>query len=72
MKFVAGFHVMQVFDYYYRAVMFFMTSAFKGFANTLIEAHSYAAVPVVFDSYPVAGCILDVGRAWSGLAVCVA
>ena len=46
-------------DYYRRAAIFFMTSAFEGFPNTLVEAQSYAAIPVVFDSYPVASWIVD-------------
>ena len=46
-------------DYYRRAAIFFMTSAFEGFPNTLVEAQSYAAIPVVFDSYPVVSWIVD-------------
>jgi len=46
-------------DYYRRAAIFFMTSAFEGFPNTLVEAQSQAAIPVVFDSYPVASWIVD-------------
>ena len=49
-------------DYYRRAAIFFMTSAFEGFPNTLVEAQSYAAIPVVFDSYPVASWIVDDGK----------
>ena len=48
-------------DYYRRAAIFFMTSAFEGFPNTLVEAQSHAAIPVVFDSYPVASWIVDDG-----------
>jgi len=48
-------------DYYRRAAMFFMTSAFEGFPNTLVEAQSQAAIPVVFKSYPVASWIVDDG-----------
>lgn len=46
-------------DYYRRAAIFFMTSAFEGFPNTLVEAQSYAAIPVVFDSYPVASWLVE-------------
>ena len=57
------FHGRQVPDEYYRrAAIFFMTSAFEGFPNTLVEAQSHAAIPVVFDSYPVASWIVEEGR----------
>jgi len=46
-------------DYYRRTAIFFMTSAFEGFPNTLVEAQSHGAIPVVFDSYPVASWIVD-------------
>ena len=39
--------------YYARSPIYLMTSSFEGFPNTLIEAQSYGAVPVVFDSYPM-------------------
>ena len=56
------FHGRQVPDNFYRrAAIFFMTSAFEGFPNTLIEAQSYAAIPVIFDSYPVARWIVEDG-----------
>ena len=58
-----NFHGQQVPDSYYRrAAIFFMTSAFEGFPNTLVEAQSCAAIPVVFDSYPVARWIVDDGK----------
>lgn len=54
------FHGRQVPDEYYRrSALFFMTSAFEGFPNTLVEAQSFAAIPVIFDSYPVASWIVD-------------
>lgn len=57
------FHGRQVPDSYYkRAPIFFMTSAFEGFPNTLIEAQSFGSIPVVFDSYPVARWIVEDGR----------
>ena len=49
-------------DYYRRSPIFFMTSAFEGFPNTLVEAQSRAAIPVVFDSYPVASWIVEDGK----------
>ena len=58
-----NFHGKQVPDKYYRrAAIFFMTSAFEGFPNTLVEAQSHAAIPVVFDSYPVASWVVDGGK----------
>ena len=57
------FHGQQVPDgYYRRAAIFFMTSAFEGFPNTLVEAQSQAAIPVIFDSYPVASWIVRDGH----------
>ena len=44
-----------------------MTSAFEGFPNTLVEAQSFGAIPVVFDSYPVASWIVQDGH--SGVLV---
>jgi glycosyltransferase involved in cell wall biosynthesis len=38
-------------DYYSKAKILIMTSAFEGFPNVLIESQSYATVPVVFNSY---------------------
>ncbi len=49
-------------DYYRRAAIFFMTSAFEGFPNTLIEAQSHAAIPVIFNSYPVASWLVEHGK----------
>ena len=49
-------------EYYRRATIFFMTSSFEGFPNTLVEAQSHAAIPVVFDSYPVAKWIVEHGQ----------
>jgi len=49
-------------SFYSRAAVFFMTSAFEGFPNTLIEAQSFGTVPVIFDSYPMASWIIEHGR----------
>lgn len=40
-------------EFYTKASVFIMTSAFEGFPNTLIEAQSRGAVPVVMNSYPM-------------------
>jgi glycosyltransferase involved in cell wall biosynthesis len=48
-------------DFYKRSPIFMMTSAFEGFPNTLIEAQSYGAVPVIFDSYPIASWLVEDG-----------
>ena len=47
--------------YYRRSAIFVMTSSFEGFPNVLVEAQSFAAIPVLFDSYPVASWIVDEG-----------
>jgi glycosyltransferase involved in cell wall biosynthesis len=39
-------------DFYLRAQIFMMPSAYEGFPNTLLEAQSYGCVPFCFDSYP--------------------
>lgn len=57
-----SFHGRQVPDDFYRqSSIFFMTSAFEGFPNTLVEAQSFGAVPVIFDSYPVARWLIKDG-----------
>lgn len=45
--------------FYRRSALFFMTSAFEGFPNTLVEAKSFGCVPLVFDSYPMAGWLIQ-------------
>lgn len=55
-----NFHGRQIPDEFYRrASLFFMTSSFEGFPNTLIEAQSYGAIPIIFDSYPMASWIVS-------------
>jgi glycosyltransferase involved in cell wall biosynthesis len=44
--------------FFERSAVYIMTSDFEGFPNTLIEAQSYGAVPVVFDSYPIASWLV--------------
>lgn len=45
-------------EYYKKAKLFHMTSAFEGFGNVLIEAQSYGCVPMLFDSYAAASDII--------------
>ena len=45
-------------EYYKKAKIFHMTSAFEGFGNVLIEAQSYGCVPMLFDSYAAASDIV--------------
>jgi glycosyltransferase involved in cell wall biosynthesis len=46
-------------EFYKKAKIFHMTSAFEGFGNVLIEAQSYGCVPILFDSYSSASEIID-------------
>jgi glycosyltransferase involved in cell wall biosynthesis len=41
-------------EYYKKAKIFHMTSAFEGFGNVLVEAQSYGCVPMLFNSYAAA------------------
>jgi glycosyltransferase involved in cell wall biosynthesis len=54
-------------DYYRRSPVYVMTSAWEGFPNTVVEAQSYGAVPVLFDSFPIAKWMVKAGR--NGLLV---
>jgi glycosyltransferase involved in cell wall biosynthesis len=49
-------------EYYQRAKIFHLTSAFEGFGNVLVEAQSYGCVPILFNSYSAAADIVDHGR----------
>lgn len=62
MKFVSRTQVMQVFHYYHRTAIFFMTSSFEGFPNVTIEAQSRGAVPVLMDSFPLASWVVNHDR----------
>jgi glycosyltransferase involved in cell wall biosynthesis len=54
------FHGKQISEPFFRkSSVFIMTSEFEGFPNTLVEAQSRGAVPVVFDSYPMASWLVD-------------
>ena len=56
-------HGKQVPDGYYRtAPIYIMTSAYEGFPNTLIEAQSFAAVPIVYQNYPVVDWVIEDGK----------
>lgn len=46
-------------EYYKKAKIFHMTSAFEGFGNVLIEAQSYGCVPMLFNSYSAASDIVN-------------
>lgn len=57
-------------DYYRKASLFLMTSAFEGFPMTLVEAQQMGCVPVAFDSFgslhevvtdDINGCIVKEG-----------
>jgi glycosyltransferase involved in cell wall biosynthesis len=41
-------------EFYKRAKIFHMTSAYEGFGNVLVEAQSYGCVPFLFNSYSAA------------------
>lgn len=45
-------------EYYKKAKIFHMTSAYEGFGNVLIEAQSYGCVPFLFNSYSSAQDII--------------
>jgi glycosyltransferase involved in cell wall biosynthesis len=46
-------------NYYKKAKLFHMTSAFEGFGNVLVEAQSYGCVPILFNSYSAAQDIVN-------------
>lgn len=54
-------------EFYKRSSIYIMTSQNEGFPNTLIEAQSYAAIPVIFDSYPIGSWVLNNGQ--SGILI---
>ena len=41
-------------EFYKKAKIFHLTSAFEGFGNVLVEAQSYGCVPILFNSYSAA------------------
>lgn len=54
---IAGFQKPEKF--YEKASLFIMTSAYEGFPNVILEAQSFAVVPVAFDSYPVLSWLVN-------------
>jgi glycosyltransferase involved in cell wall biosynthesis len=46
-------------EYYKKAKLFHMTSAFEGFGNVLVETQSYGCVPLMFNSYSAAEDIIN-------------
>lgn len=46
-------------EYYKKAKIFHMTSAFEGFGNVLVEAQSYGCVPLLFNTYSAAEDIVN-------------
>ncbi|MFM9817516.1 UNVERIFIED_CONTAM: glycosyltransferase [Spiribacter pallidus] len=48
--------------FFEQAAIYLMTSDFEGFPNTLVEAQSQGAAPVVFDTYPMARWLVRSGE----------
>lgn len=48
-------------EFFRRSAIYVMTSAFEGFPNTLVEAQSFGAIPVLFNSFPVVEHIVTNG-----------
>lgn len=46
-------------EFFRKSPIYFMTSSFEGFPNTVIEAQSFASIPVVFNSYPMLDWIIE-------------
>jgi glycosyltransferase involved in cell wall biosynthesis len=53
--------------YYKRSPIYIMTSKNEGFPNTLIEAQSFGAIPVVYDNYPICSWVVKNGK--SGILI---
>lgn len=49
-------------NYYKRSPIYIMTSENEGFPNTLIEAQSFGAIPVVYDNYPICSWVVKEGE----------
>ena len=47
--------------FYQRSPIYIMTSAYEGLPNTILEAQSFASVPIVFDSYPICSWVVNSG-----------
>ncbi|WP_372988475.1 glycosyltransferase, partial [Marinobacter sp.] len=48
-------------EYFRRAAIFLMTSSFEGFPNTVVEAQSFGAIPVLFNTFPIADWLVQDG-----------
>ena len=48
-------------EFFRRSAIFVMTSAFEGFPNTVVEAQSFGAIPVLFSTFPVAEYLVSDG-----------
>ena len=48
-------------EYFLRASIFLMTSSFEGFPNTVVEAQSFGAIPVLFNTFPIAEWLVEDG-----------
>lgn len=48
-------------EFFRRSAIYIMTSAYEGFPNTVVEAQSNGAIPVMFNSFPVAEFIVSHG-----------
>lgn len=48
-------------EYFRPASIFLMTSSFEGFPNTLVEAQSFGAIPVLFNTFPIAEWLVEDG-----------
>lgn len=46
-------------EYYQKAAIFMMPSAYEGFPNTILEAQSYGCVPLAFNSYAALDWIVN-------------
>lgn len=46
-------------EYFREAPIYFMTSSYEGFPNTVIEAQSFGSIPVIFNSYPIANWVIN-------------
>lgn len=49
-------------EYYKKAKIFVMTSAFEGFPNVILEAQSFGVIPIAFNSYNALSWIVNDGR----------
>jgi glycosyltransferase involved in cell wall biosynthesis len=55
------------YKYYKRAAIYIMTSAYEGLPNTILEAQSFACIPIVYDNYPICSWVVNEGE--SGILI---